>query len=217
MKSFNLIKPFLSLYNVQKLTYNNVEYQKNHRGGTLVCLVCHVTPFPHYCAGSTSSSHAVIFRHCQSMSSTLSCLIIDCCNDLCSSLTRLQSTRRSLVAHRVNSITTSSVSVCSHRYSATLTCSGCSTLTIWRSCTTIRLPLCSINSYRAGLLPAVVKSSDFFVSLIRTIMKRCIRQLERAARRAEPSAAAKVTAAWYATCRSCVDPHQRKRESFRLE
>jgi len=56
-----------------------------------------------------------------SVSSTLSCLTTDCCSDVWSSLVRLQSTRQSLVAHGGNLISKSFVSVCSHRYSATLT------------------------------------------------------------------------------------------------
>jgi len=92
-----------------------------------------------------------------------------------------------------------------------------STLTIWWSCTTISLPTCLINSYRAGLLPAVVDHR--IPGLIRIVAQRNVRQLERAARRADPSAAAcaRPTAAWYAPRRSYVDLRRQKRESFWLE
>ena len=103
-------------------------------------------------AQSTSLPNAVTFRRRQSTSSTSGYLTTDCCNGRWSSLTRLHSTRRSLVAHGVNSLPTLSVSVCSHHYSATLTCGHRSTSTIWRNCMTISLPglpTCSINSHRA--------------------------------------------------------------------
>ena len=58
------------------------------------------------------------------------------------------------------------------------------------------------------------RSSYFWFDQDCRSAKRVVRQLERAARRAEPSAAAIATAAWYVACQSYMDLRRRKRESF---